>query len=227
MKMVLSALWIIARILLLTQLFIGPGQGEPPKLVARADSGKSQEEEPPRKPASSQTISSATRAFQSAVNGKAFVRNRCRAQGKDVDIEETAEVVQSEKCKLVVKAVKTTHPEEVHDNSSDTPSVIEFMIHADLSDLTTPVLVETQKFAQCDATGVEVLKVSSRSDPKKPLQVVRRAKPGATSEDLKQTRRDLSLFFADPTAAKRAANALDRAIKACGGKEWPDEDDLP
>jgi hypothetical protein len=35
------------------------------------------------------------------------------------------------------------------------------------------------------------------------------------------------MFFADPAAAKHAAKALDRAIKACGGREWPDEDDLP
>lgn len=196
--------------------------------VARVDTGKAQEErvekEETRKPLSTQRILSATRDFQAAVNGKALVRNRCRLQGKDVEIEETSEVVEANKCELVVKTVKTTR---APGNPKDTQPVVQFLIHANLADLTTPVLVETQRFAQCDATGAAVLKVSSRSDPKKPVQVTRSSDAPKSLESAKQTRRDLSLFFADPAAAKNAAHALDGAVKACGGKEWPEEDDLP
>jgi hypothetical protein len=37
----------------------------------------------------------------------------------------------------------------------------------------------------------------------------------------------LSFFFSDEAKAKKAARSLDRAVRSCGGKEWPDEDDLP
>lgn len=196
--------------------------------VARIDTGKAQEEqvekEETRKPLSPQRILSAARDFQGAVNGKALVRNQCRLQGKDVEIEETSEVVETNKCELVVKTVKTIR---APGNPKDIQPVVQFMIHADLADLTTPILVETQRFAQCDSSGGAVLKVSSRSDPKKPVQVIRSSDATKNLESAKQTRRDLSLFFADPAAAKKAAHALDGAVKACGGKEWPDEDDLP
>lgn len=229
-KMVIRALGGIAGMFLIAQLFVAQGREAPLTVVAPANSGKTQEEEgQPRKPASSQSILSATRDFQKAVNGKASVRNRCRTRGKDIEIDETTEVVSMDKCKLVIKTVKAPRGSDHANPSSDQP-VVEFMIHADLAELTTPVLVETQKFAQCDADGVVVLKVNSRSDPKKPMQVVRRAQSSPTTkpdEAVKQTRRDLSLFFADPVAARKAASALDRAVKACGGKDWPDEDDLP
>jgi hypothetical protein len=226
--MALRTLCSVGGILLLAPHMVGQGREAPLTLVARTDFSKTQEdEEGARQPANSQTISSATRDFQRAVNGKTLVRNQCRAQGKSVEVEETAEVVEVDKCKVVIKTVKTTHAGEDGEHSSQ--PAVEFLIHADLSDLTTPVLVETQKFAQCDAGGAGVLRVSSRSDPQKPMQVIRRSRPSAATDPqtAKQTRRDLSLFFADPVAAKKAANALDRAVKACGGKEWPDEDDLP
>jgi hypothetical protein len=162
------------------------------------------------------------------VNGKASVRNRCRAQGKESEIEETTEVVETDRCKLVVKTTKTTRTSHTpKEGPADIQPAVEFLIYADMSELTTPVLVEPQKFPQCDAGGLGVLKVSSRSDPKHPIQVLRRSRATKPDGGTKQTRRDLSLFFADPKAAKRAADTLDRAVKACGGKEWPDEDDLP
>lgn len=185
------------------------------------------DDEKPRMPASARTISVAASEFQKAVNGKASVRNRCQVQGKENEIDENSEIVETDRCKLVLKTVKTTHSDVSPNTSSTTrQQSVEFTIHADLSELTTPVLVEPQKFAQCDA-GAGVLRVSSRSDPKNSMQVIRRSQVDKTGEGEKETRRDLSLFFGDPKAAKKAADALDRAIKACGGKEWPDEDDLP
>ena len=185
------------------------------------------EDEKPRMPASARAISVATSEFQKAVNGKASVRNRCQVQGKQSEIDENSEIVETDRCKLVVKTVKTTHPDVSPNASSSTrQQSVEFTIHADLSQLTTPILVEPQKFAQCDA-GAGVLRVSSRSEPKQSMQVIRRSQADKPGEGEKQTRKDLSLFFGDPKAAKKAADALDRAIKACGGKEWPDEDDLP
>jgi hypothetical protein len=198
-----------------------------PEPAVRPVSSRIQDDdEKPRMPASARAISVATSEFQKAVNGKASVRNRCQVQGKENEIDENSEIFETDRCKLVVKTVKTTHP-DVSPNASSTTrqQSVEFTVYADLSELTTPVLVEPQKFAQCDA-GAGVLRVSSRSEPKQSMQVIRRSqdKPG---EGEKQTRKDLSLFFGDPKAAKKAADALDRAIKACGGKEWPDEDDLP
>lgn len=231
MRMALRALCSIGGILLLAPHVGGQRTEAPLTVVARVDfSETQQEEEGARQPANSQTISSATRDFRRAVNGKALVRNQCLARDMSVEIEETAQVLEVDKCNVVIKTVKTTHTGKDDKHSSvDSQPAVEFMIHADLSDLTTPVLVETQKFTQCDAGGVGVLRVSSRSDPQKPVQVIRRSQPSPATgpQGAKQTRRDLSLFFADPAAAKKAANALDRAVKACGGKEWPDEDDLP
>jgi hypothetical protein len=185
------------------------------------------DDEKPRKPASARAISVATSEFQKAVNGKASVRNRCQVQGKQSEIDENSEIVETDRCKLVVKTVKTTRPDVSPDASStNREQSVEFTIHADLSELTTPVLVEPQKFAQCDA-GAGVLKVRSRSEPKHSMQVIRRSQADKPGESEKQTRKDLSLFFGDPKAAKKAADALDQAIRACGGGEWPDEDDLP
>jgi len=199
-----------------------------PEPAVRPVSSRIQDDdEKPRMPASARAISVATSEFQKAVNGKASVRNRCQVQGKESEIDENSEIVETDRCKLVVKTVKTTRPKISPDASSaNREQSVEFTIHADLSELTTPVLVEPQKFAQCDA-GAGVLKVSSRSEPKQSMQVIRRSQADKPGEGEKQTRKDLSLFFGDPKAAKKAADALDQAIRACGGEEWPDEDDLP
>jgi len=203
-------------------------------------------------PRNSKDILRVTEEFERAVNGNAIVRNRCRVQGKEIEIEETAEVIETDACKLVVRARKVTRAAEAQptgrplqaekksstdrqatdgqEQYADGQKEIEFMVYAELSELTTPVLVETQKFGQCEAGGAGVLKVSSRSEPGKTMQVIRRAPAnGLTKEDqgVKQMRRDLSLFFSAPEAAEKARKALERAVKSCGGKEWPDEDDLP
>lgn len=216
-----------ALIALISGIFFGTEYGFPLKLEARTRPKSVQEaEEETRHAESPRAIQAATSDLQKAVNGKASVRNECQSQGKGIEIEENAEIVETDHCKIVVKTRKTTHSENSPGSSEPTSKTIEFMLYADLANLTTPVLTETQKFAQCQASGQGVLKVSSRSDPKEPIRVVRRSSTTA-SEGSNQTRKDLSLFFADPMAAKRAAKALDRAVKACGGKEWPDEDDLP
>ena len=205
---------------------IGAEQGSSTEFTRKPwiDSVQDRDEEP-RRPATPRAILAATGELQKAVNGKALVHNHCRTQGKEIDIEETAEVVERERCKIVVRTTKTTRLNASPKKPSDSQA-IEFMIYADLSDLTTPVLTENQRFAQCDAGLFDVLRVSSRTDPKQLIRVVRRSLT-TKDEGSKQTRKDLSLFFADAKAAKRAADALDRAVKACGGKEWPDEDDLP
>jgi len=204
------------------------------------------------RPGSSKDILASTRKFERAVNGNAIVRNRCRVQGKDIEIEETAEVIQTDGCKLVVKARKVTRPADARAIDSpadegkkssrdhrfaDDPKQsasgrqeVEFIVYADLSELTTPVVVETQKFGQCEGGGAVVLKVSSRSQPGKAMQVIRKSEANGTTKDhegVRQTRRDLSLFFSVPAAAEKARKALELAVKSCGGNEWPDEDDLP
>ena len=223
----MRALMGMTGIVLISLVCLGSPRGPRIELAAMAGPDSAQEaDEQPRRPASSHAIAAATADFQEAVNGRASVRNRC-TQGKEIEIEETTEVVERDRCKIVLKTTKTTHDKDSPKDSADSRQTIEFTINADLSALTTPVLVETQRFAQCDAGGSAVLKVSSRSDPKQPIRVVRRSPPATKEDGIKQTRRDLSLFFVDPKAAKRAADALERAVKACGGKEWPDEDDLP
>ena len=225
----ICALGCVAWVVFIVLPATGHDQRISPELVARAASSRTQDEdEKPRSPASARAISAATSEVQKAVNGKASVRNRCHVQRGESEIEENSEIIEADHCKLVVKTTKTTHAGDTANESSSNPQQsVEFMIYADLSELTTPVLVEPQKFAQCDAGGAGVLKVSSRSDPKQPMKVIRRSETTKPGEGEKQTRKDLSLFFADPKAAKKAADALDRAVRACGGKQWPDEDDLP
>ena len=209
------------------------------------------------RPGNSKDILASTREFARAVNGNALVRNRCRLQGKETEVEETSEVIESEvterdRCKLVVRVRKVTRaadgqaadrpgvPEkqsstgrqagEDQKRSAEGQREIEFFVYADLSELTTPVLLEKQKFAQCETGGAGVLKVSSRSAPGTAMQMLRRSPASGNMKDdagVKQTRRDLSLFFSVPGAAEKARKSLERAVKSCGGKEWPDEDDLP
>jgi hypothetical protein len=192
-------------------------------LFAHPQTSPSQEtEQRPNIAGNPRVISQATEQFQNSVNGKSSVKERCQLQGKDIQVEETSEVLERRGCGLVLRTRKVSR-------SSEGQKQLEFTVYADLKELTTPVLVEKQSFAQCHPVGSVVLKVSSRSQPGKALQLQRSetdstAKAGQVE---KQTRRDLSLFFADAGAANRAAKALDRAVTACGGNEWPDEDDLP
>jgi hypothetical protein len=79
-----------------------------------------------------------------------------------------------------------------------------------------------------------IVKVVSPAEPGKKIRVNRRdtSRPasGVKSGDDTEAeilRHDVSLFFSDAVAAKKAAHALDRAVQLCGGKDWPDEDDLP
>jgi len=209
-------------------------------------------EERAERPRNSQDVLEATGKFEKAVNGSALVRNRCRFQGRDIEIEETAEVIERDGCKLVVRARKVTRaavppaaggpaeaekktstdrqPADSNEHSAKGDKGIEFMVYGDLSELTTPVLVEKEKFGQCEAGGAGVLKVSSRSEPGKAMHVIRRSEANGTIKEhdgVKQTRRDLSLFFSVPAAAEKARKALELAVISCGGKQWPDEDDLP
>jgi hypothetical protein len=107
---------------------------------------------------------------------------------------------------------------------------VSFTTEANLAELTTPVTVEAQTFAGCHPKAGQILKVSSNAAPGKRLKVTRTAK-GDAGEDTKQrseiARHDVTFFFGDAVAARRAAKALEHVVELCGGNEWPDEDDLP
>jgi hypothetical protein len=174
-------------------------------------------------------ISDATERLRQTVNGKALVRNHCQSKGRDFRVEESTEIVQISGCNLVLTTRKTT-------TSQDGQRELEFTVRADLADLTTPSSVEPQNFSQCKPVEGAVLKVMSRAQPGKALQASRRLNSesaSATSKvkveepEIQTSRSDLSFFFPDPVTARKAARALDQALKVCGGKEWPDEDDLP
>jgi hypothetical protein len=184
------------------------------------------------KPASKQNIAGATERLRRSVNGRAMVRNVCQSKGSDVQVEERTEITQTSGCDLVVKTRKTT-------SLPDGQQEVEFTLYVHLADLTTPSSVEPQSFSQCKTPQGAVLKVMSRAQPGKVLRATRRSNsiPAAGSNkpesskpeepEAATTRSDLSFFFSDPANAARAARALERAVKVCGGKEWPDEDDLP
>src|SRR5215472_11105124 len=72
-----------------------------PEPAVRPVSSRIQDDdEKPRMPASARAISVATSEFQKAVNGKASVRNRCQVQGKESEIDENSEIVETDRCKL-------------------------------------------------------------------------------------------------------------------------------
>jgi hypothetical protein len=181
--------------------------------------------------ASKQNIVGATERLRRSVNGRAAVRNVCQSKGNDVQVEEHTEITQTSGCDLVVKTRKTNSlPDGQHD--------VVFTLYVHLADLTTPSSVEPQSFSQCKTTQGAVLKVMSRAQPGKVLRATRRSNfipaPGSKPESSKPeepetptTRSDLSFFFSDAASAAKAARALERAVKVCGGREWPDEDDLP
>jgi len=182
--------------------------------------------------ASKQNIAGATERLSRSVNGRAMVRNVCQSKGSDIQVEERTEITQTSGCDLVFKTRKTT-------SLPDGQQEVEFTLYVHLADLTTPSSVEPQSFSQCKTTQGAVLKVMSRVQPGKVLRATRRSSfiPSAGGTELRSskpeepetatTRSDLSFFFSDAVSAAKAARALERAVKVCGGKEWPDEDDLP
>jgi hypothetical protein len=179
------------------------------------------------KPASKQSIADAMERLRRSVNGKAIVRNHCQSKGNDVQVEESSEITQISGCDLILKTRKTT-------TLPDGPRQLEFTLYAHLADLTTPASVEPQSFAECKPTAGAILKVMSRAQPGKTVRATRRliSDPGSGASKSEQTetqttRSDFSFFFSDAALARKAVLALDQALKVCGGKEWPDEDDLP
>lgn len=178
-------------------------------------------------PGSKQRMAEVAEQLRRNVNGKAVVRNQCKLQGQVVQVEESTEIAEISGCKMIFKTRKRS-------NSEDGLQDLEFTLYANLAELTTPASVEAQTFAQCKPTGGAVLKVVSRVEPGKKLVVTRRKTSPQTTgneeadeREAKIARNDLSFFFTDSGAAKKAARALEQAVKLCGGKEWPDEDDLP
>jgi hypothetical protein len=178
-------------------------------------------------PANKQTLAEVMARLKRSLNGKAMVRNQCLFQGKDFEVDESTEIAEISGCKVIFKTRKTTI-------SPEGRREVEFTLDADLADLTTPPSVDPQSFSQCKPIEGAVLKVMSRAQPGKAVRTTRQSTSGSTSgtsktgeAEAQPPRRDISLFFPDPVTAKRAARALDQALKLCGGKEWPDEDDLP
>jgi len=185
------------------------------------------EPERPGKPADKQTIADAMERLRRSVNGKAIVHNCHQSKGHDVKVEEGSEITQITGCDLILKTRKMT-------TLQDGPRELEFTLYAHLADLTTPASVEPQSFSECKPATGAILKVMSRAQPGKTVRATRRliSDPGSGASKSEQsktqtTRSDLSFFFSDAVAAQKAARALDQALKVCGGKEWPDEDDLP
>jgi hypothetical protein len=172
-------------------------------------------------------ISDATERLRQTVNGKALVRNHCQSKGRDFRVEESTEIVQISGCNLVLTTRKTT-------TSQDGRRELEFTLRADLADLTTPSSIQPQTFSQCKPVEGAVLRVMSRTQPGKAVQAIRRLSSNSASgtskvvgPEIKTSRSDISFFFPDALTARKAARALNQALKGCGGKEWPDEDDLP
>ncbi len=182
-----------------------------------------------RVPSKKLNAGEAVEQLRRSVNGRSIVRNLCRAQGHDAQIEETSEIRETNGCNVTVKTRKTTS------SSQDGSKVVQFTLFVNLAELTTPALLEPQSFAECKPANGVLLKVMSRAEPGKTIRTTRSSKSGVESakpgpgdgETQAALRRDLSLFFSDTAAAKKAAQALERAVEACGGKEWPDEDNLP
>ena len=174
-----------------------------------------------------QGITDAMERLRRTVNGKALVRNHCQSRGRDVLVEESTEITHISGCNLILKTRKTT-------TTQDDRRELDFTIHADLAYLTTPSSVQPQSFSQCKPIEGAVLKVMSRTQPGKAVHASRRLNSESASRmskveepEIQTSRGDLSFFFPDALTARKAARALDQALKACGGKEWPDEDDLP
>ena len=183
-------------------------------------------ERPETEKGNAQSISKAIERLKRAVNGNSVVRNQCDAQGHTVEIEEKTEIAEVDRCKLIVKTVKTTNP------GADGPE-LHFTLHANLTDLSTPASVVPLSFSHCQPMEGSLVRVMSRTQPGKIIRTaqnstsqLRDAQPHTEQKEA-PGRKDLSFFFSDIAVARKAAGALDRAVALCGGKEWPDEDDLP
>jgi hypothetical protein len=170
------------------------------------------------------TIAEPTEELRQSVNGKAVVRTRCTFQDHELEIEEVTKIIDVSGCNMTVQTRKITTSGNANERRE-----LEFTLYTNLAELTTPASVQPQTFSQCKSVDGPVLKVMSRTEPGKSLRAVRRSSSPNTLENAEtQIRRnDLSLFFPDKAKAKKAARALDQAVRRCGGKEWPDEDDLP
>ena len=178
------------------------------------------------KPADQKTIGEVTEQLKRSVNGRAVVRNLCLSRDNEVQVEESTEISETNGCNVTFKTRKATI-------SQDGRHEVEFTLYPDLTELTTPLSVQPQDSSQCKPVGGAVrLKVMSRAQPGKLVWVTRKARFHGANEkssvdepESQTTRNDVSFFFPDMAAAKKAARLLDLAVKLCGGKEWPDEDD--
>ena len=187
---------------------------------------RKESERPKTEKGNAQSISKATERLKRVVNGNSVVKNQCEVQGHSVEVEEKTEIAQMDGCTLIVKTVKTTNPgaerRELH-----------FTLYANLADLSTPASVEPLSFSQCRPVQGELVRVMSRTQPGKIIRTTQNStsqpRDGQPHTEQKESpdRKDLIFFFSDTAVARRAAGALDLAIALCGGKEWPDEDDLP
>jgi hypothetical protein len=177
--------------------------------------------------AGKKSVTKATERLRLTVNNDAQVRTQCLSQGQTVQVEEATRVTDVDGCKFTFKTVKTTL-------SHGDRQRLEFILYTDLADLTTPPSIQPQTFSHCKPVSGTVVKVMSRADVGKTVRATRRSEPEPTKGNSTSSRietntlrRDLSLFFPSSAAAAQAGRALGDAIQACGGKEWPDDDDLP
>ena len=164
-----------------------------------------------------QNIREATEQLKRVVNGNSIVKNQCQIQGRTVQVEENTEIGEANGCSVIVKTVKTS-------GSGKGRRQVQFTMRANLADLSTPASVESQSFSGCKPENGVLLKVMSRLQPGKSVPTSRSS---GSQPETALARKDVSFFFSDAIIARRAARALDHAVAACGGTEWPDEDDLP
>jgi len=177
------------------------------------------EHEREERPVTKEHLGELTERLQRLVNGKAVVKNECQLQEQEVQVEESSQITEISGCTIILVTGKTT-------GFAAGPRHVEFTLSANLADLTTPASVQKQTFSQCKPIDGVVVKVMSRAAPGKTVHVTRRENK-VEAKPTDSLRGDLSFFFPNLAAAQRAARLLDQVVRSCGGKEWPDEDDLP
>jgi len=185
--------------------------------VLRVVERQQKEEIRTSKPGDVQSIRKATEQLKRVVNSNSIVKNQCQIQGRTVQVEENTEISEADGCNVIVKTVKTT-------GSGKDRRQVQFTMRANLADLSTPASVESQAFSGCKTENGVLLKVMSRVQPGKSIPTSR---VSTSQPETAPPKKDLSFFFSDAVIARRAARALGHAVAACGGTEWPDEDDLP